>query len=158
MGFGSSLKSFREQRGLGLRELARKAKISAAFLSQVEAEKAPTPPSEKKLRALARALGVEPEVLMAEAGRLPEDVIKIIQRHPDEYIGILRDLRRLGAGALRTVRNRIPVTLMEICVSDAELESFRQLMRKGPIRQYEITLRSESGQEGQKNNKGDTEK
>ena len=48
---------WREHRGLTARALAAKAKVDAAYLSQIETSKKPG--SVKALKALARALGVD---------------------------------------------------------------------------------------------------
>ncbi len=53
---------WREHRGLALRELARRAGISAAMLSEIEASKKEG--SIRTLAALARALGVDSEDLI----------------------------------------------------------------------------------------------
>ena len=100
--FGRRLRELRERRGLKMRELARKARISPAFLSKVE-RGITTPPAERKLRALAKALGEEPEVMLALAGRLPDDVIEVIQQCPAEYLRLLRELRGLDRGRVKTL-------------------------------------------------------
>jgi len=139
MRFGSRLRSLRATKGLGLRELAQKAKISPAFLSKIESGKE-KPPAEKKVRALAKVLDFDPDVLMAESGRLPADVIKIVQKYPQEYLALLRDLRNLDSKELARVRARIPITFMDIPVSPEQMESYSQLFRKGSIQQLEVRL------------------
>jgi transcriptional regulator with XRE-family HTH domain len=104
--FGSELRALREAKGFGLRELGKKARISPAFLSKVERGEM-TPPAEKKLKSLAKVLDSNPDVLMALAGRLPDDVLKIIQRHPLQYIALLRDLRDHDAEELDRVRGSV---------------------------------------------------
>lgn len=80
----------REAKGLGLRELAGRAGISPAFLSKIEAGKEKAP-AEPKVRALAKVLDFDPEVLMAMAGRPSSDAIKIIQRYPLQFVIWLKD-------------------------------------------------------------------
>jgi transcriptional regulator with XRE-family HTH domain len=63
-----------------------------------------TPPSEEKLRALAKALDCDEDRLIALSGRVPEDVIKIIQKHPCEYMALIRRLRKLSGAELDKVR------------------------------------------------------
>jgi transcriptional regulator with XRE-family HTH domain len=101
--FGSRLRALREEKKFGLRELASKAGISPAFLSKVESGKE-KPPAEGKLRALAKTLDYDPEVLMALAGRLPTDIVEIIQRHPSQYVALLRALRLRSAEQLNGLR------------------------------------------------------
>ena len=80
------------------------AKMSPAFLSQVESGKV-TPPAEEKLRALAKALGCEEDRLIVLSGRLPSDVMKIIQKHPCEYMALIRRLRKLSAMELGQIQS-----------------------------------------------------
>ena len=113
--FGAKLRALREAKGLGLRELARRAKISPAFLSKIEAGKEKSP-AEPKLRALAKILDFDPDVMLAMAGRLSADVVKIIQRHPQEYTALIMGLRVLnqeqlqaaGRSILKTYKFKIP--------------------------------------------------
>lgn len=144
--FGSELRSLREGKGLGLRELAKKARISPAFLSKVERGEV-TPPAEKKLRSLAKVLDSDADALMAMAGRLPTDVLEIIKKHPNEYMELVRDLRNLSAEELR----KFHVLTIEIPATP-ELAS---LFTKGAVEHYswdgsEVAekLRQKSEEEG----------
>jgi HTH-type transcriptional regulator, competence development regulator len=131
--FGSTLRSLREEKQLRMTELASKAGISQAFLSKIESGKE-KPPAEGKLRALARELDCDPDVLLALAGRLPADVIEIIQKHPRQYVALLRTLRNSSAtqlegvtGVLSRVKN--PGTMPSL----AQLKELARLYKKGQI-------------------------
>jgi XRE family aerobic/anaerobic benzoate catabolism transcriptional regulator len=63
---GLRVRSQRTERGLSLKELARRAKLSQRFLSAVEAGAGNI--SVRKLAGLARALGTTPAALLAEPG------------------------------------------------------------------------------------------
>lgn len=104
--FGAGLRSLREKKGLGLRELGRRAGISPAFLSKIESGKE-KPPRETKVRALAKALECDAEMLLASSGLLPRDVLKMIQKHPCEYFALLRASKGLSAEQLRGVQEQI---------------------------------------------------
>jgi transcriptional regulator with XRE-family HTH domain len=93
--FGAKLRAMREAKGLGLRELAGRAGISPAFLSKIEVGKEKAP-AEPKVRALAKILDFDPDAMLAMAGRLPADVVSIIQKHPREYTALLCGLRNLN--------------------------------------------------------------
>ncbi len=71
--FGARLRRLREDRGLGLREMAGKLDVSAGYLSRVERDDH-APPAEPVVVAAAQLLGVEPDDLLAHAGRVPSDV------------------------------------------------------------------------------------
>lgn len=107
--FGAKLRAMREKKGLGLRELAGRAKISPAFLSKIEAGKEKAP-AEPKLRALAEILNVNPDVMLAMAGRLSADVVKIIQQHPKEYTALIIGLRALNQQQLQAAGRSIMET------------------------------------------------
>ncbi len=63
---GSFIRSQRQLADLSLREMGDLAKISNAYLSQVE--RGLHQPSVRVLRSIATALGVSPDVLLAQAG------------------------------------------------------------------------------------------
>ena len=88
---GEVIRHLREKQGLTLRGLALKAGISAPFLSDIEHNRRGT----EKIPALAKALGVGPEVLHAYDGRIPQDLEDWIRKNP-EIVGLLTDLRASG--------------------------------------------------------------
>ena len=65
-GFGEKVRRLRLEKGLGLRELAAKAKLSHPYLSQVERGTQP-PPADDKVKRLARALGCDADELLSLA-------------------------------------------------------------------------------------------
>jgi repressor LexA len=80
-GFGAGLRARREGLGLTLDEVAGKTGISKPYLSNIETGRAPGAASEEKLRKIAKALGVEEEVLVAAGDwlRTPESVRRMIE-------------------------------------------------------------------------------
>jgi transcriptional regulator with XRE-family HTH domain len=80
---GDRLKRMRSQRNLGLRETANKVGISATYLSRIENNLEPSPPSEEKIRRLAEVLEDDFDELMRLADRLPSDVSEIIKADSD---------------------------------------------------------------------------
>ena len=75
---GGFIRSQRELANLSLRQLSGMAEVSNAYLSQIERDL--HEPSIRVLNSVGRALGLEPETLLARAGLLnrdsdPEDVI-----------------------------------------------------------------------------------
>jgi len=80
--FGRALRAARGEAGMTLDGLAEATGISKSYLAHIETARAPGAPSEAKLRAIARALGVEARELL-EAGdwlRTPASVRKAIAR------------------------------------------------------------------------------
>ena len=61
------------RRGLGLRELCRRAELDPSFFSKVLAGKRGPPSDEEPLRRVARALELDPVEVIVAAGRIPTD-------------------------------------------------------------------------------------
>lgn len=61
------------RRGLGLRELCRRADLDPSFFSKVLAGKRNPPSEEAPLRRVAEALELDPVEVIVAAGRIPED-------------------------------------------------------------------------------------
>lgn len=61
------------RRGLGLRELCRRADLDPSFFSKVLAGKRNPPSEEEPLRRVARALELDPVEVIVASGRIPTD-------------------------------------------------------------------------------------
>ena len=94
--FGAFIRREREAREIGLREMAKKIKVSPTYLSKVERDEF-TPPTEEKVRAIAHILHLDSDELLALAGRMPTDLVEIIKRHPVEMSALLRTTNGLSA-------------------------------------------------------------
>lgn len=108
--FGSYIRMRRqklhaEDKRLSLRQVAMKIGVEPAFLSKVERDLAP-PPSEAKIVALAEALGEDPDLLLAMAGKVSSDLQAIIRKRPQLIGELLRQLKEQPDHAiLSIVRN-----------------------------------------------------
>jgi transcriptional regulator with XRE-family HTH domain len=111
--FGSYVRERREARRAGdpafsLRRLAARIGVEPSYLSKVERGETP-PPSEEKIRLLAEALGEDPDLLLALAGKVSSDLQEIIRRRPRLFASLIR--RLAGAedeaveGLVRRVRD-----------------------------------------------------
>ena len=76
--FGERVRRIRKERELGLRETAKHVDISATYLSRIETNEEKSPPAEKVIRALAKVLDDNVDILMTLAGRVADDVGKVI--------------------------------------------------------------------------------
>jgi transcriptional regulator with XRE-family HTH domain len=94
--FGAFVRREREAREIGLREMAKRIGVSPTYLSKVERDEF-TPPTEDKVRAIARIIERDPDELLALAGRMPSDLADIIKRHPVEMSALLRTANGLSA-------------------------------------------------------------
>ena len=75
-----------------LRQVAMGAGLEPSFLSKIERGIAP-PPSEAKIKALAKVLGEDPDVLLALAGKVSADLQEVIRKRPALFADLLRQLR-----------------------------------------------------------------
>ena len=76
--FISFLREKMREKGIGLRELSRNSKISPSYLSRFMSFNANVP-SNDKLVSIAEALGIDPSVILLEAGRTPVNDAKTFE-------------------------------------------------------------------------------
>jgi transcriptional regulator with XRE-family HTH domain len=107
--FGSHVREVRERllsedRGFSVRQVAGRVGIEPSYLSKVERGEEP-PPSEKTIRAIARELDEDADVLLALAGKVSGDLQGIIRRRPRLFAELIRSLKNQPNHAvLRIVR------------------------------------------------------
>lgn len=105
--FGDYLRQRRLQHNapaLSLRQLAKTVGIEPSYLSKIERGDQP-PPGEMTIVALAQALGEDPDVLLALAGKVSEELQEIIRKRPQLFAQLIRDLKNMPDHAvLRLVR------------------------------------------------------
>lgn len=71
--FTQSIKEAMTKKGIGLRELSRRSKIDASFLSKIlNGER--TPPSDLYIKRIAEELELDYFTLLAKAGRVAEEL------------------------------------------------------------------------------------
>jgi len=108
-GFGTHVRSLREvlskdSKEFSVRKVAMRIGVEPAFLSKVEREVVP-PPSEAKIIALAEVLGADQDVLLAMAGKVSSDLLKVIKDRPVLFAELIRKLKEEPDRAvLRIVR------------------------------------------------------
>lgn len=86
--FGAKLRQLRKKARMSQREVADKVKIDFTYLSKIESGVMP-PPSEEKIRRLAKVLGCDEYELITLAGKVPIDLKRLIVRNKT----VLRYLR-----------------------------------------------------------------
>ena len=107
--FGAYLREVRERLRqadprFSLRRVAQRIHVQPAYLSQVERGNV-APPSHATIRRLAKDLGEDPDVLLALAGKVSEDLQEVIRQRPTLFAELLRSLRAAPTHAvLRVVR------------------------------------------------------
>ena len=94
--FGAFIRSIREGREFGLREMAKKIGVSPTYLSKVERDEFP-PPAEDKVCKIAEIFAIDVDELMALAGKVSSDLSDIIKEHPRELAALLRTTKGMTA-------------------------------------------------------------
>lgn len=108
--FGEYIKQRREEllkqspQLYSLRKVAAAAQIEPSYLSKIERGQQP-PPGERAIIALAHELDVDPDFLLALAGKISIDLQKIIQKRPQLFAQLIRELKDMPDNAVvRIVR------------------------------------------------------
>lgn len=96
---GERIRRKRAEQKLGLRETATKVGISPTYLSRIETMDEKTPPAEDVIQKLATLLNDDFDELMQLAGRVPEDVEKLIKADPDMPVMLRRAREQNVTGA-----------------------------------------------------------
>jgi HTH-type transcriptional regulator, competence development regulator len=94
----------RTDRSFSLRQVAQRVGIEPSYLSKVERDIG-SPPAEDTLVRIAKELEVDPDVLLAMAGKVSSDLKEVIRRRPELFGRLIRELRDMPDHAvLRLVR------------------------------------------------------
>ena len=87
-----------------LRKVAAAIDVEPSYLSKIERGEQP-PPGEQTIIALAGELGEDPDMLLALAGKVSEELQGIIRKRPALFAQLIRDLKNMPDHAvLRLVR------------------------------------------------------
>jgi len=98
--FGGTVRRLREARKISLRKFAQRIGTSPTYLSMIERNEF-KPPTEERVRAIAQALGQDPDELLALADRVSSDLKDIIQRRPRRMAAFLRTVNGLSDEAVQ---------------------------------------------------------
>ena len=94
----------RKDSSFSIRKVASRIGVEPSYLSKVERGDQP-PPSEGKIKALAKDLNENPDVLLAIAGKVSSDLQSIIKQRPELFSLLIIELKDLPDHAvLKIVR------------------------------------------------------
>lgn len=98
--FGRYIRMRREDlresdRSFSVRQVAARVGVEPSYLSKVERGHE-APPSEAKIRSLARELGEDPDTLLAMAGKVASDLQEVIRRRPRLMSQLIREVQSVS--------------------------------------------------------------
>ena len=94
MTFGEILRQLRTAAGVGIKRLGPELGVTYSHLSKLES--GDVNPSEKLVGRVAAYFQYDRDRLLLAAGKVPPEILRILQDHPDDAVGFLR--RRFGRG------------------------------------------------------------
>jgi HTH-type transcriptional regulator, competence development regulator len=106
MSYRETVRAERTRQGISLRELAKRLDITPTYLSKIERMEF-APPAEDKIKETARILRLDPDILLAQAGKVDSEVLKIITDNPQVFIKFLRAANRLSRGGIDDLQKRL---------------------------------------------------
>lgn len=89
MEFGQILRSLRTRAGLGIKRLAPELDVSYTYLSKLENSE--IYPSAEFVGRVARYFDFDRDTLLLSAGKVPDEILDILRRHPDDALKFLRE-------------------------------------------------------------------
>ena len=109
--FGALLREQREglkkaDRSFSLRQVAERVGIEPSYLSKVERGEV-APPSEETIQRLAKELDLDPDALLALAGKVSSDLREVIRRRPELFGRLIRELRDLPDHAVLRIAREV---------------------------------------------------
>lgn len=104
--FGKVLRAKRLEKKITLRKFAELVGVSPTYLSQVEQCNV-VPPTADRVERMAELLGENSDEWIAMAGRVPEDLVEIIQESPTELSSFLRAVRGMTPEQMRQLQKAV---------------------------------------------------
>ncbi len=109
--FGSYLRSKRlllqnADASFSVRGLAARIEVEPSYLSKIE-RGIEAPPSEEKIRRIAKELDEDPDVLLALAGKVSADLRKIIMKRPLLFSTLIRELKQMPDHAVLRIARMV---------------------------------------------------
>jgi len=95
-----------EDRRYSVRQVAQRIGVEPAYLSKIERGDV-APPSEAKIRALAKELGEDAEILLAMAGKVSSDLLEIIRKRPKLFADLIRELKSIPDHAILRIAREV---------------------------------------------------
>ncbi len=92
--FGDILRELRTKEGVGIKRLAPELGVSYSYLSKLENNE--IGPSKDLIDKIAKYFDYDRDQLLLAAGKIPPEILQILQDNPEEALDFLRE--RFGRG------------------------------------------------------------
>jgi transcriptional regulator with XRE-family HTH domain len=89
MEFGEILRQLRKEAGIGIKRLAPELGVTYGYLSKLE--NIELTPSEDFVGRVARYFDYDQDQLLLSAGKVPEEILRILQSNPEDAIQLLKE-------------------------------------------------------------------
>jgi transcriptional regulator with XRE-family HTH domain len=86
--FAGLFKKLRKRSGIGIKRLAPHLGVTYSYLSKLE--HGATAPSERLVYKTAEYFSCNPDPLLLAAGKIPPDILRILQEHPEDALTFLK--------------------------------------------------------------------
>jgi transcriptional regulator with XRE-family HTH domain len=93
--FAGTIKKAMKKKGLSLRALSRETGIEVSFLSKILSGDR-NPPPDAYIVKIAKILEIDPDILIIQAGRVPDDVMPMFQYVMTELKSIGSEIKIMG--------------------------------------------------------------
>src|SRR5947209_18895809 len=103
--FGQLIRDRRTAKALSLRKFAALVGVSATYVSQVEQGNC-DPPTAERVRRMAEILGENADELSALAGRVPDDLPRMLKKQPARLAAFIREVSDLTADQLEILTDQ----------------------------------------------------
>ena len=113
MTFGESIRQWRLERKMSLRDFARAIGVNPTFISKMERGLGPLP-GERTIYKMAEVFGKNPDVLLAMADKVASDVLAVIIKQPAcarfirEHAHLTKEQREMLTEKIRQARPTVP--------------------------------------------------
>ena len=109
--FGTFVRKVREElkqddRAYSVRQVAARVGIEPAYLSKIERSEV-SPPSEKTISKLSAELNLDPDVLLAMAGKVSTDLQETIRKRPELVAKLIRELKEAPDNAILRIAREV---------------------------------------------------
>jgi transcriptional regulator with XRE-family HTH domain len=86
--FGRLLRNLRRESGVSIKRLAPELGVTYSYVSKLE--NGATLPSQEVVHKAAKYFSFDVDSLLLAAGKVPQDVLKILQENPEDAVVLLR--------------------------------------------------------------------